>query len=144
LAKSDTSTIIPDRDELQNVLDEFGVFENHAAGLKIFQERALKTRLYKEALLYHSALARVFNRRCLFRTADGYIGLATVNIQVGDEICICKGSLTPFLIRRKEAGGAPSTGPREHEFVGEAYVHGVMHGEALDDMSLQWQELCLV
>jgi hypothetical protein len=59
LANSDLSGSIPDRDKLQSVLDEFGILKNDAVDLKPFQARGLKSKLYKEALRYHSILARV-------------------------------------------------------------------------------------
>ncbi|KAK0609423.1 heterokaryon incompatibility protein-domain-containing protein [Immersiella caudata] len=58
-----------------------------------------------------------------FRTPNHYLGMGPVSSQVGDEVWILKGARTPFILRRK--------GPDQYQLIGEAYVHGIMHGEAL-------------
>ncbi|KAH7110725.1 heterokaryon incompatibility protein-domain-containing protein [Dactylonectria macrodidyma] len=62
-------------------------------------------------------------RRRIFVSSRGYFGLGQETVRVGDTICVLLGGDSPFLIR--EAGRG------YHELVGEAYVHGIMHGEFL-------------
>ena len=59
-------------------------------------------------------------------TEKGYIGLAPADAEPGDMVVIVHGATVPFLVRRRK-------GAREirSTFVGECYVHGIMHGEAL-------------
>ena len=69
-------------------------------------------------------------------TENGFMGLVPFCAEAGDRVCIFLGSSTPFLIREKESSS--------FELVGDAYIHGVMDGEALE--SKNWQpemlELC--
>ena len=50
------------------------------------------------------------------------LGLAPADACKDDEVWILSGAKTPVVLRRKGGG--------RYEFLGEAYVHGVMHGEA--------------
>lgn len=61
------------------------------------------------------------NRR-LFVTDNGYIGLGPVKMRKGDQICILYGCSVPIVLR-KVSGGVT--------LVGDAYLHGLMDGEAL-------------
>ncbi|MCJ1251249.1 hypothetical protein MMC30_008480 [Trapelia coarctata] len=64
-----------------------------------------------------------FLRRLLF-TEKGYMGLAPAAAAIGDEVCVLFGGQVLYLLRPK--------GKLEHEFMGEAYVHGLMDGAAMD------------
>lgn len=48
------------------------------------------------------------------------MGLAPDNVEYGDKLYILDGARVPFLLRG-------------NRLVGEAYVHGIMHGELLID-----------
>ena len=63
-----------------------------------------------------------FGRR-FFWAADGYMGLGPAAAKVGDKICIFYGGQVLYVLRQKNE--------KEHEFVGECYVHGLMDEEAL-------------
>ena len=65
--------------------------------------------------------------RRVVRTQRGFLGLASYATKVGDHVMICKGSTVPLIMRRYVE--------KEDEFrlVGDAYVHGIMNGEAFDD-----------
>lgn len=69
----------------------------------------------------------------LFRTAEGMLGLGTESLQIDDSVWIVAGSRIPLIMRRLEASPATKEVPR-YELVGGAYVHGFMHGEALQGM----------
>jgi hypothetical protein len=64
--------------------------------------------------------------RRVVRTQRGFLCLASHATEVGDDIMICKGSSVPLIMRR--------CGKEEDEFrlVGDAYVHGIMGGEAFE------------
>jgi hypothetical protein len=63
--------------------------------------------------------------RCFCLTEDGLIGLGSGFMAAGDLVVIPLGCPTPILIRPE--------GPRgEYRYVGDVYVHGYMHGEAVD------------
>lgn len=68
-------------------------------------------------------------RRRFFITAKGNLGSGPSEMEPDDKICILFGAKTPFILRRL----ASTTSPR-YQLVGHAYVHGIMHGEALSAM----------
>jgi hypothetical protein len=80
--------------------------------------------LRKPAFNFRDHIRNVTWRR-LIRTKSGYIGLATCLAQEGDQIAILKGSKVPLVIR-----GAKDN---SWELKGDAYVHGIMGGEAFDE-----------
>ena len=61
--------------------------------------------------------------RRIIKTADGWIGLAPGIAEPGDSIVIVKGGDVPLVVRQQKPAW---------EFIGEIYVHGIMHGEAFD------------
>jgi len=61
----------------------------------------------------------------LFHTSKGWIGIGPATATAGDEVWVFYGGKMPFIMR------SGST----YEMIGEAYVHGIMHGEAMS-MSL--------
>ncbi|KAE8153308.1 heterokaryon incompatibility protein-domain-containing protein [Aspergillus avenaceus] len=75
--------------------------------------------------------AKVFGRliswhsctRSFSTTKNRYFCLTPQNTQEGDSVVLLKGGRTPYIVR--DDG-------RKYIFVGEAYVHGLMHGEAFE------------
>lgn len=57
-------------------------------------------------------------------TNRGYFGLVPANAREGDIIAVLYGGAVPFCLRR-------SDDEETCRVVGEAYVHGIMHGEAI-------------
>ncbi|KAK5126138.1 hypothetical protein LTR85_011493 [Meristemomyces frigidus] len=60
--------------------------------------------------------------RVLASTSNGLLGWIPETATVGDVICVFEGAPFPFLLSKK-------SGDR-YTLVGDAYVHGIMHGEA--------------
>jgi hypothetical protein len=58
-------------------------------------------------------------------TEKGYIGEATCRCQVGDIVCVLLGCNYPVIL-------CPVGG--HYEFVGTAYLDGIMHGEVIQAM----------
>lgn len=58
------------------------------------------------------------------RTSQGYIGLVSATTQPGDSVWLLKGGSVPFILR--ENGTTKS-------MIREAYIHGIMTGEAYDE-----------
>jgi len=77
---------------------------------------------YKAAFMARKAEMKRGHR--MFRTPNNYLGMGPISSQVGDEIWVLKGSRVPFILRRKGTG--------QYQLIGEAYVHGIMHGEAVE------------
>jgi hypothetical protein len=65
----------------------------------------------------------MFKRRP-FMSEQGYVGLAPSHAEPGDVIIIIYGAIVPFIVRRLSNG--------QSQFVGEAYVHGIMDGEYIE------------
>jgi hypothetical protein len=54
------------------------------------------------------------------------MGLTPPKVQVDDLVCIFIGASTLFVVREMEDG--------YFRLVGECYIHGLMAGEAMDDL----------
>lgn len=65
------------------------------------------------------------NHRLLGRATNGWLCLLPQATKVGDVIILARGGRVPLVIRSDENG--------HYTFVGEAYVHGIMDGEAFDE-----------
>jgi len=81
--------------------------------------------------------AATFNRR-FFVTENGHFGLAPATTQPGDLVCILLGGKMPYIIRKTIDADAPNNIADMHcttnKFVGDAYVQGIMNGEAVQDL----------
>jgi Heterokaryon incompatibility protein (HET) len=85
-------------------------------------------RLFPESRRRQSALFFQLFRgvgRRIARTSKGHLALVAPETRVGDAIGLFRGGKTPLILRPKGAEG--------WELVGDAYVHGIMKGEAWDD-----------
>jgi hypothetical protein len=80
-------------------------------------------------LAAHSACG---NRR-LFHTSKGYLGLGPALLQAGDIVSVLAGGTIPFVLRQ-DSRSNPSR--RRFQLVGEAYVHGIMRGEAVSKFAV--------
>ena len=76
---------------------------------------------------FRSESNQAFGRRRLMRTGGGLLGLGPTHMREGDEVWVLAGAKTPVVLRKLENG--------HHQFLGEAYVHGIMHGEVTDLVS---------
>ncbi len=65
--------------------------------------------------------------RRLARTKKGLLALVPASTMPGDSIGIFQGGKTPLIYRPH-----PSKDGNLHEYVGDAYIHGIMRGEAYD------------
>jgi hypothetical protein len=85
---------------------------------------------------YEQELRYTQNARRLFVTQEGYFGCGAQTLAVDDEVWILGGADTPMVLRKLPSGG--------YRLIGEAYVHGVMHGEAVASMTqAQLQKIVL-
>ncbi|KAH6982651.1 heterokaryon incompatibility protein-domain-containing protein [Ilyonectria destructans] len=74
---------------------------------------------------FYNALVRHALNRRFFMTTGGDLGSGPADMREGDHICVLLGSKAPVILRDVEER------PGYYEYVGHAYVHGIMHGEAL-------------
>jgi hypothetical protein len=77
----------------------------------------------------------VAGRRCLLVTKSGELGLGPLPTQSGDVVAFIRNTRVPFILRKAQAG--------RYIVVGEAYIHGFMHGEILDDDPPEFQDIIL-
>lgn len=67
--------------------------------------------------------------RRVFVTSRGWVGIGPEVTSVGNEVCVLFGSPTPMVVWE-----LPSAGEKLVRLCGESYVHGIMHGEAVEAM----------
>lgn len=99
--------------------------------------RKVKTPL---VALWSVRFSQVMPGRKLFRTKhNNLLGTGAKSLQVGDIVCVLTGGSVPYVIR-------PVNGGRENkfQFVGEAYVHGIMQGQAVPSEGAKVSEIILV
>ncbi|KAF4632192.1 hypothetical protein G7Y89_g5939 [Cudoniella acicularis] len=91
---------------------------NNVSSMSEIQNQTLATQIRR--------LSQIEKRGEFFSTVGGRVGLGPIGIQPGDQICILYNGLTPFILRPR-----PTT-ELKYRLVGDAYIHGLMHGEAFD------------
>ncbi|KAF4810289.1 Heterokaryon incompatibility protein 6, OR allele [Colletotrichum tropicale] len=75
-------------------------------------------------------------------TEGGFLGLGRAETQVGDEIWLMRGGRMPLILRKSGRTGGFG---EDYLLVGEAYIHGIMHGEMMNDRLRQsFQEVVIV
>jgi hypothetical protein len=104
-------------------------------GCEPYDEKGLEEYLRKEEPGV-SDLPLSSERTFLF-TADGHIGVGSYQMELGDEVCVIFGCEVLCIIRPMGD---------HYRLIGECYVHGYMHGEAIDRWSVgelkdQWIDL---
>ncbi|KAL9579091.1 MAG: hypothetical protein Q9203_006846 [Teloschistes exilis] len=83
----------------------------------------LPKELSSEVLFFFHRFITVTRNRCFFATANGRIGIGPADTQPGDDVRVIIFCPTPYILR--EQGSV-------YEFIGEAYVDGMMYGQALE------------
>jgi hypothetical protein len=101
-----------DGDVLASEKDE----ENDSSGQ--LKEQNQRIRNHRKSLVDES----VGGNWNFFISPEGYVGLAHSRARHSDQICILPGASVPFILRREDD---------HYLLVGEAYVHGLMKGEAI-------------
>ncbi|RSL73967.1 hypothetical protein CEP53_000556 [Fusarium sp. AF-6] len=75
--------------------------------------------------------------RRVFRTQQNYLGNGPGAARPGDQVWVLAGGRVPFVLRPQEEKG-------KFELVGDAYVHGIMHGEAVGQTDGKMEAITLV
>lgn len=83
-------------------------------------------------LFLQESFAEYMMGRCFCITDSGSLGLGTGAMARGDVVVVLYGSSTPVLLRPEGSGSRNVDGwpAQEYRFVGDAYIHGYMDGEA--------------
>ena len=111
---------------------------------------------HANAQRYRSLLLETMQNRVLFQTKKGYIGLGVHGTEHGDIVSVLVGGKTPYVLRKTpvkekltyKAPRSKASSLKTHtlsaSLVGEAYVHGIMYGEALRrEDETQWDRIAL-
>jgi hypothetical protein len=70
----------------------------------------------------------------LFRTVNGFLGLGPLSLQQDDEVWILPGAAVPIILRK-------TSEISRYRVVGDSYVLGFMHGEALSGHGLEFVDI---
>lgn len=83
---------------------------------------------YKTWLAFFEAFHEAAPGRRLFITRRGYIGMAPVDAQPGDDVLLVRGAWAPYVFRRLDLSnvGSWEEGDEVRMLIGEAYLHGIM------------------
>ncbi|GAB1318313.1 Heterokaryon incompatibility domain-containing protein [Madurella fahalii] len=102
---------------------------------------------------FFNSFRKRYGKRKLFVTEKGYLGLGPASTAVGDMVCILPGAAGPFVFRKDEGGGIGLDDDnvdvecgeiRKLRLVGESYIHGIMHGEAVEAGGAVMEEIEIV
>ena len=83
------------------------------------------------------ALRAALTMRRFAVTGRGYFALAPRGARVGDQLVVLRHAAVPFVVRRAGEGSG-------YVLLGEAYVHGIMHGEVVEMGDLEVEDVNLV
>ena len=98
-------------------------------------ERTMKDLTNDEVRFLEVIMLASFHKRLMF-THEGYIGMAPDDARKGDIVCLLLGCRLPVVLRKRTEGG--------YRLVGEAYVHGIMKGEAMTiDNENRLRDFCI-
>ena len=98
---------------------------------KLFGDTFHSTETYSKDL-FHVDWESACRKRQMIRTKKGFLGLALPRVQRGDHIYLLSGAYTPHVFRHQ------ANDPKNVlDFEGEAYVHGIMHGEVANDLQFK-------
>ena len=82
-------------------------------------------------------IAKNLDGRRLFVSKHNYLGIASHQTRVGDWISVLSGADMPFILRCREED-------ESLQLISEAYVHGIMNGEAVEDCGTDYRErMCI-
>ena len=87
------------------------------------------------ALRFDHESCMIMTGRRLIRTRNGLLGAGPLSMRLGDEIWIVPGVNVPLILRK--------VADDRYNLVGEAYVHGIMRGEAVNVWGVDLTELKL-
>jgi hypothetical protein len=85
--------------------------------------QAMRSKMTKSFHVHHLVdyIRLLQQERQFLRTEEGYIGTGPSQTKAGDKVVILYGSILPFILRERGEG--------RYLLLGEAYIHGLMHGE---------------
>jgi hypothetical protein len=83
----------------------------------------LEEKRFKRIERFNAVVGLTLESRRMFVTKDSRLGMGPQSLECGDEIWGLEGANVPFVLRRSNK--------ENFQLVGEAFVFGAMHGEAV-------------
>ena len=77
------------------------------------------------------------------------LGIGPDTIEGGEEVWAAAGAEWPFILERhprqevSHYNDGEEAAPITYQFKGEAFAHGIMHGELFESSAPEWQEIIL-
>jgi hypothetical protein len=142
LLSADTSNILPSMEHIEHWCEKLGLKDitMDAIGMTDLADDAVVAEFERGFMQYLHLIDSALVHRRPFATTEGYMGIGTESLKLGDTIWIVSGCPTPLILRATSAVGA---GPdSSYRLLGESYIHGIMFGEAING-NLQWEDICL-
>ncbi|KAI5364716.1 Putative heterokaryon incompatibility [Septoria linicola] len=99
----------------------------------------IDARLDREGIMYHTTVIGSTIGRGFCVSKTGYLGLATKHARKGDVLMVLGGARVPHVLRPTSM--FDGAGRMIYKFVGDAYVEGVMDGEAIGDIDVSSDQL---
>jgi hypothetical protein len=89
-----------------------------------------------EIVKINQAIKSATTDRKFFLTTKGYMGLGPKELKEGDEVAVLVGGHTPFVLRGAgEQNIGEEIGEKQcYTLIGDCYVHGIMEGQAFEDI----------
>ena len=95
-----------------------------------------KRQIWHRIDAFQAAAKGVIESRCLILTENNHLGLGPESAKEGDMVWILPGTNVPFVLRRVDG--------QRYTLVGEAHIHGIMHGEAVATGKLEFRDIEVV
>lgn len=124
------------KSKVPHVIDADLKFKGEGSGSIILPARLESHPSSMGHTLIESSLEKWASKRRFCTTARGRLGFVPTEAGPGDLICILYGGELPYLLRLQ--------GSNSYSVLGECYVDGIMHGEALSGDSLRTKRFKLV
>jgi hypothetical protein len=85
---------------------------------------------------FNLAITRTHGSRHAFITTKGYLGVGCSEVYNGSLVCVLFGGKQPYIVRNEQTYLGEDAVPHTwSSFFGAAYVHGIMDGEAIENIS---------
>ncbi|KAL8717342.1 MAG: hypothetical protein Q9225_005402 [Loekoesia sp. 1 TL-2023] len=108
--------------------------ERMREGLTFNEIIEIEDAAYKKSIELFYPYMNIPLRMRLFRTENSLLGMGPKSVSKGDEAWVLQGARVPFVLR-------PNLDTRRYQLIGQAYVHGMMQGEALGGGDPLWMDV---
>lgn len=125
-----------------NYLEDYDMLDNRVIRRRIAPAEVAACLREIQSSSQHQTYFRskMINHR-FFITKTGLLGMGPVDVAPGDEVYVLLGGNMPFILRKATLPIYASQVGSFHTLVGDAYVHGIMDGEYVDESRKLWVHL---